>query len=1095
MSLGLDRRRSETAAPGVPTTRGTLMPDTLHLAQRVYRLTKRRTFSSRVLDFGVIGGAWLLAYLASFNGAIPFGFRTVMPYIGLAVAVQLITNQLAGLYGPIWKYASLDEAVRVMVAVSLGSTITGVLLSILTNEQQPGFRSVGTPPIAALLMLLGIGGIRFQARLFAIERRQHTDHAGLMRALFVTTDDEGVSLAIELNRRSPSDIMLVGLVTSDPKMVGGLVGGVRVVGTIDALESICLRDNIECILVATPHGSREHVQAIVDRALRTKAQVKVLPPRAEILEGPLLRSLRDLDVTDLLGREHAPVDLSEIAAYLENSRVLVTGAGGSIGSEIARQVAQFGPSRLLLLDHDESLLYDAMASVDHDDRAEPVLADIRDDARMRNVFAHQRPDVVFHAAGHKHVPILEHHAVEAVRTNLLATRALAQLAADHGCRFVHISTDKAVDPRSVMGASKRAAELAVQELGTRHQLPFATVRFGNVLGSRGSVVPTFLQQIVDGGPVTVTDPAMTRYFMTIPEAVSLVLQAGAMADEGSIFLLDMGDPVAIISLARQMIRLAGLRPDEDVEIRIVGARPGERLHERLHDDTEVLQATRHPSISSVASSVQADRRSLDFFVELLSRQCAEACDHAAASLLEQLLRHCGVDCRLDINRSATRQPLGEPHDLAEAPADELIELEPPTRAIRSTTPALLGGTPMFSPGLPFARPTRPPLEEVFGRLEVSYERGILTNGPLVRELEERIADRLGVAAVVAVNSCTTGLMLALQAVVRDRPGAVVVPSFTFSASAHAVAWNGRAPHFVECRADTFQIDIAHMAAQLDSAAAVLATHIFGAPCDPAGVVAAAQSRDVPVVFDAAHALGSRAAGVPVGRFGVAEVFSLTPTKVLVAGEGGLIATNELGLADMLRMGREYGNPGDYDTLFAGLNGRMSEFHAAMALASLDLIDESLHRRAEIVAIYRSHLEAIDGIGFQTIAPLDVSTHKDFTVTISASEFGLTRDELGRVLDAEGIDTRNYFSPPVHRHRAYAHLATTRLPVTDAVAAGVISLPIATTMDDLDVERVCEAILIAHHRADELAARLASGDVRLPRRSGTAPDVGVEHTVA
>jgi FlaA1/EpsC-like NDP-sugar epimerase/dTDP-4-amino-4,6-dideoxygalactose transaminase len=1072
-----------------------MVPDTLHLAQRVYRLTKRRTFSSRVLDLGVIAGAWLLAYLASFNGAIPFGFREVMPYIGLAVAVQLITNQLAGLYGPIWKYASLDEAVRVMVAVSLGSTITGVLLSIVSSDQQPGFRSVGAPPIAALLMLLGIGGIRFQARLFAIERRQHADHADSMRALFVSTDDEGVSLAIELNRRSPSDILLVGLVTSDPKMVGGLVGGVRVVGTIDALESICLRDNIECILVATPHGSREHVQAIVDRALRTKARVKVLPPRAEILEGPLLRSLRDLDVTDLLGREHAPVDLSEIAAYLEDSRVLVTGAGGSIGSEIARQVAQFGPSRLLLLDHDESLLYDAMATVDND-RAEPVLADIRDDARMRNVFAQHRPDVVFHAAGHKHVPILERHAVEAVRTNLLATRALAQLAADHGCRFVHISTDKAVDPRSVMGASKRAAELAVLELGTRHQLPFATVRFGNVLGSRGSVVPTFLQQIVDGGPVTVTDPAMTRYFMTIPEAVSLVLQAGAMADEGSIFLLDMGDPVAIISLARQMIRLAGLRPDEDVEIRIVGARPGERLHERLHDDTEVLLPTRHPSISSVESGVHADRRSIDFFVELLLRQCAEACDPAAASLLEQLLRHCGVDCRLDVNRSATRQPLAETSALAVPAAGDTIALEPvANRAIRSTTPALLGGTPMFSPSLPFARPTRPPLGEVAARLEASYDRGILTNGPLVRELEERIADRLGVAAVVAVSSCTTGLMLALQAVLRDRSGTVIAPSFTFSASAHAVAWNGREPCFVECRADTFQIDVTHMAAQLDGAAAVLATHIFGAPCDPVAVAAAAQSRDVPVVFDAAHALGGRAAGVPIGRFGVAEVFSLTPTKVLVAGEGGLIATNELGLAETLRIGREYGNTGDYDTLFAGLNGRMSEFHAAMALASLDLIDEALHRRAEIVAIYRTHLEAVGGIGFQAVPPLDVSTNKDFTVTVAASEFGLTRDELAQVLSAEGIDTRCYFSPPVHHHRAYAHLAPSRLPVTDALAAAVLSLPIATTMDDLDVERVCEAILIAHHRAEELAARLAAGDVRLPRRGASTPDVDLRHTVA
>ena len=348
----------------------------------------------------------------------------------------------------------------------------------------------------------------------------------------------------------------------------------RVLGTTEDLEAVCTRERVDRVVIALPEASRERRGEIEARALKTDAQVKVLGGQSDSDGEPLLNSLRDLDLTDLLGREHAPVDPSDIADYLEGANVLVTGAGGSIGSEIARQIAQYRPARLLLLDRDDSLLFEVVASLD---KAEPILADIRDEGRLREIFDRHEPDVVFHAAAHKHVPILESHPSEAVQTNVLGTWTLAQVAADHRCRLVHISTDKAADPCSVMGASKRVAELAVLSIGNEHELPFAAVRFGNVLGSRGSVVPTFFRQIVEGGPVTVTDPEMTRYFMTIPEAVSLVLQAGAMADKRKVFELEMGQPVKIIELARQMIRLAGHRPDADIKIEIVGTRPGERL--------------------------------------------------------------------------------------------------------------------------------------------------------------------------------------------------------------------------------------------------------------------------------------------------------------------------------------------------------------------------------------------------------------------------------------------------------------------------------------------------------------------------------------
>jgi dTDP-4-amino-4,6-dideoxygalactose transaminase len=316
-------------------------------------------------------------------------------------------------------------------------------------------------------------------------------------------------------------------------------------------------------------------------------------------------------------------------------------------------------------------------------------------------------------------------------------------------------------------------------------------------------------------------------------------------------------------------------------------------------------------------------------------------------------------------------------------------------------------------------------------------------------------------------------MLVVQALTDGRAGPVVVPSFTFSASAHAVMWNGRTPRFVECLPGSFQIDTDDAAAHLDGASAIMATHVFGAPCNIAAIEEMARARGIPVIFDAAHALGAFLDRVAIGSFGNAEVFSLTPTKPLVAGEGGLVATNDAGLADTLRIGRDYGNPGDYDTRFAGLNARMSEFHAAMALESLPNLDENLDRRRYLAALYREHLDGVPGVEFQTIATRDTSTFKDLTIRIDADRFGLSRDALALALLAEGVDTRKYFDPPVHRQRAYGHLDYRRLPVTDAVAASVLSLPVYPDLTDEHVERVSELIRGAHDHAVELDAYVST----------------------
>jgi FlaA1/EpsC-like NDP-sugar epimerase/dTDP-4-amino-4,6-dideoxygalactose transaminase len=1063
-----------------PLSEGTNATSDPHrLARSVYGVARGRgTTSLRVLDFGVIGAAWLLGYLAGFAGSTPFGVRGALPYLLIPIATQLFFNQVIGLYGPVWRYASVEEAVRVIAAVSAGIFVSTFELAWYADVRHMTLPLLSAPPVAALLILLGCGGIRFQARLFALER-QRDGRGTRLRTLIVGATDQGVALALELERRTFSDSVVVGFIDDDAQLVGRSVRALRILGTTADIERVCAAEKVDRILIALPDASREDLGAIEARALKTDAQVKILASSSDMDGAPLLNSLRDLDLTDLLGREHAPVDPGDIADYLEGANVLVTGAGGSIGSEIARQVSRYRPARLLLLDRDDSLLFEVVSNLD---KAEPILADIRDEGRLREIFDRYEPDVIFHAAAHKHVPILEAHPAEAVQTNLLGTWTLAQVAADHGCTFVHISTDKAADPGCIMGASKRAAELAVLSVGEEHELPFAAVRFGNVLGSRGSVVPTFFRQIVEGGPVTVTDPEMTRYFMTIPEAVSLVLQAGSMADKRKVFVLEMGKPVRIIELARQMIRLAGHRPDEDIKIEIVGTRAGERLHESLHDDAEIVEPTRHPSIRGLTPKVPTDPTRLLYFIDVLRRSCTGAPDQVVVGLLDQMLAENGVQCRLDADLQAPVIPRTA-RSLRADPRRADLDLtsdhrEPGDRVDargedRARLPALLGGDSTFAPGLPFARPTRPPLDRVVRRLQPSYDRGMLTNGPLVGDLERRIAERLGVSHVVALSSCTSGLMLVLQALTDGSSGPVVLPSFTFSASAHAVAWNGLTPRFVECRPDSFQIDTVRTAAALDGASAILATHIFGAPCDPRRLEDIARARGIPVVFDAAHALGALADGVPLGSFGTAEVFSLTPTKPLVAGEGGLVATNDAALAETLRIGRDYGNPGDYDTRFAGLNARMSEFHAAMALESLELLDESLERRRFLASLYRAYLDDVPGIEFQAFSSCDTSTFKDLTIKVDADRFGIDRDGLALALLAEGVDTRKYFDPPVHRQRAYAHLEHHRLPVTDAVSSSVVSLPVFPDLRDEHIEQIAEIVRLVHTHAVELDAYIST----------------------
>jgi FlaA1/EpsC-like NDP-sugar epimerase len=562
------------------------------------------------LDAVLVMAAFASMLALRYEFSIPDGaWDTFWPFIGIAVVVQLLANRAAGLYGPVWQHASIVEAQRIVLA-GAGAGTALLAWQLVGARWVPLSAVVSGTLVATFLM----GALRFQSRLFALNRRQRGDAT---RVLIVGAGHSAGSLLREIDRSEDGDLFAVALLDDDPRKVGRSIGATPIVGTIDDLAEVGLEYRADLVLLAIPSASSPLVRRVADAVASLGVPLKVLPSVAELMNGePALNDVRDLSIDDLLGRQPIATDLDAVAAMIEGRRVLVTGGGGSIGSEIVRQVAAYNPSRLLVLDRDETHLFDAMAAID--DRGTPVLLDIRDRDRVRRLFTRERPEIVFHAAANKHVPMLESHPAEAAATNVLGTRNLVSAAREAGVEhFVFVSTDKAVEPRNVMGASKRLGEQLVLGHAPAGSA-WCAVRFGNVLGSRGSVVPTFMRQIREGGPVTLTHPDVTRFFMSIPEAVQLVLQAAAMADERQIFMLDMGEPVRIVDLAHRMISLAGLRVGTDIEVRITGLRPGEKLTEELYTPDERPAGTFHPKIFQLRPTVPGQRELGEFVGRLVA---------------------------------------------------------------------------------------------------------------------------------------------------------------------------------------------------------------------------------------------------------------------------------------------------------------------------------------------------------------------------------------------------------------------------------------------------------------------------------------------
>jgi FlaA1/EpsC-like NDP-sugar epimerase len=595
----------------------------------------RNRWAALAHDAVMIPVAWLGAYWLRFNlENVPADFlQRGLAVLPLVVVIQAAVFWRFGLYRGVWRFASLPDLLRIGQAVVVGVALSAA--AILAMRGMEGIpRAVF--PLHALLLVGLLGGPRFLYRWF--KDRGAYDPVS-QHALIVGAGKAGEMLVRDLLRDTAVQFRPVAFVDDDQKKSGREIHGIRVVGTCDQIPAVVSRLRIDLILLALPSASSSQIRRIVEICERSDVPFRTLPRMQDLVSGQVsLKSIRNVEIEDLLGRDKVTLDWKSIQTGLSGKCVMVTGGGGSIGTELCRQIAQLSPSRLIVFEQSEHNLYE----IDRELRQEftdlaltAVLGDVTDAVAVNRTLGTYHPQVIFHAAAYKHVPLLEDQVRAAAINNVLGTHVVAAAAVRHGCEcFVLISSDKAVNPANVMGMTKRVAEAVCQGLNGQSRTRFLTVRFGNVLGSAGSVIPLFQEQIAAGGPVTVTHPEIMRYFMTIPEACQLILQASTIGAGGEIFVLDMGKPIKIAYLAEQLVLLSGKKPGDEVEIVYTGLRPGEKLYEELFHDREQLDQTRHPKIL-LAHPRQLDRAD----VEKALGELRVACDRGDEATIRGVLWH------------------------------------------------------------------------------------------------------------------------------------------------------------------------------------------------------------------------------------------------------------------------------------------------------------------------------------------------------------------------------------------------------------------------------------------------------------------------
>jgi perosamine synthetase len=1009
-----------------------------------------------IADIIILLLAYQIAYVVTFIDTSPAGTieRLDLRSMGIAIPITLLVLYLAGVYHHIWSKTSGHNVGIIVNAV----LVTTLLLLVLGTVLAPDALPARVVLKANFLALVGLVATRYRSRLITgLVWRWHAVWNLRFptipeRVLIVGAAEPGQVIAERLRYHTTGDgrvYDVIGFIDEDRSVQGLYVEGIKILGCWSDIPELADAHRVDLIVLAVDGIPDTQFRELLKYCESTAARIKIAPDTFAVLHNcrntPVLR---DVQPEDLLGRNpitrHAAVDFEAVTG----KTVLVTGAAGSIGSELCRQMLNYCPSTLLVLDNNESALHDLVLKLNDGQPHEEliaVLADITDSLALRRVFEQHKPEVVFHSAAYKHVPLLEQHLYESLRVNVGGSLLLAQLAYEHGVeRFVLISTDKAVNFSSIMGASKRICELITfafsQLQGCRTR--FAAVRFGNVLGSRGSVVPLFNRQIDAGGPVTVTDPRMTRYFMTIPEAVNLVIHASCLTTGGDLFMLRMGEAVRIVELAERMIRLRGLRPCEDVPLKYIGIRSGEKLSEELHSEFETPLETVHPDIVQLES-------------------CLEGFDGGNFLARVEALLAQSFACTGDQLFTLARTPCNSSPTVAHVSGWSQPSSAHPGMRLSGRNGENKMNIPMSSPDI-----TQSELDAVTEVLHTQW----LSCGPKVQQFEAAFAAYLGMKHGIAVNSGTSGLHMAMIAADIGPGDEVITPSFSFVASANCILYQGATPVFVDIDPMTKNLDPGVLESAItERTKAIIAVHAFGQPADMDPIVEVAQKYSLTLIEDACEAIGARYKGRLAGTFGEAAVFAFYPNKQMTTGEGGMIVTNNDEWAELFASVRNQGRDTfnmwlEHSRL--GYNYRLDEMSAALGLAQLQRIEELLQKRARVAAWYDERIDRIPGVERPYVAPT-TTRMSWFIYPVTCSE-QVNRNALMRELQAVKVPSRPYFAP-IHLQSFYQARFGGRmssLPHTERAGDSVVALPFSGIMTEEEVDYVCRQLQAAVERVRE-----------------------------
>ena len=1007
-----------------------------------------------------------------------------LPTVPIVLAFRFLGFHYARLYRSSLRYAGLYDFTKIVKTVSISSLL--IFFFVRRFEILSGFPPLGVFVLDWALLQLLLCGLHFGARIYRAQRA--LVRRGGKRVVIVGAGDAGSSVLQELASDPEASCYPVAVLDDNSGMHGSRICGVPVVGGTKDLDWTVHTTGADEVLICVPSATRSEMSRILAVCCRSNVPVRTLPTLAEIIDGRATsRDLRSVRIEDLLRRDELRTDPKETSQVVGGKVVLVTGAGGSIGSELCRQVAAAEPRSLLLIEKTENSLFYI-----HRDLQErfpllaikPFLIDMTQRDSIDEVFGKERPEVVLHAAAHKHVGLLELHPRESIRNNVLGTRNVALAALHAGAsRFVNISTDKAVYPENYMGLSKKLTELCIQELSSSGSTRFMNVRFGNVAGSAGSVLGIFWNQIQEGKPLQVTDPRANRYFISIPEAVYLILRAAGAGQGGETFVLEMGDPVNIYELAKSLSLLAGLAPGKEIPIHFVGLREGEKVTEELWEAWERPMATPHKGILSVCGRHPLATGTLERIDQLEAYLTAND---------QNGLMECLHDLFPDF---AANRKQGN----AVAASGAVL---PKRHVVQETKMSI----PLSKPDI--------------GDDEIHYvtdvlRSGKLSLGPRLAEFEQKFAAYVGTQFAVATNSGTSALHLCVRALGIGPQDEVITTPFSFVASTNCILYEGALPVFLDIDPLTLNLDPKQMRRFLRQCCvvesrrgividkttgrtvkAILPVHVFGLPCDMDPIMELARQYGLVVIEDACEALGAEYKGRRAGTIGDAAAFAFYPNKQMTTAEGGMIVTDREDIAHICRsmrnQGREEGSAWLHHTRL-GYNYRMSDLHCALGLAQLERVEDLLRARETVAANYD---QALLGSHF-VLRPSGFEGAKRswfvYVVQINWPFPKGVRDRTLLKLRERGIECQAYF-PAIHRQpyidgRARSPLGP--LPRTESASDRCLALPFFSTQTKDEVEfvsetlnqileeelapaqsRVLEAANASHHGGEFAARRLA-----------------------